>query len=124
MSSGEIYNMTNNAELSSLLPLTETSFFILLSMVKGPIHGYAIMKDVHRLSYERISLSTGTLYGALKRMVAQGWIEPAELSDKRISGRERKGYRLTDFGQALLKAELARLQSLIQAVRMRISGDI
>ena len=116
--------MTNPPELSSLLPLTETSFLILLSMVKGPIHGYAIMKDVQRLSYERISLSTGTLYGALKRMVEQGWIEPAELAGKRINGRARKGYRLTDFWQALLKAELARLQSLIQAVRMRVSGEI
>jgi len=117
-------NMNDQKHVSENLPLTETVFLILLSMVKGPIHGYAIMKDVHRLSYERIDLSTGTLYGALKRMRTQGWIEPAELSGKQVRGRERKGYRMTALGQNIFKADLKRLQGLIQAVRMRVSGEM
>ena len=111
-------------DVSSALPLSETSFLILLSMVKQSNHGYGIMKDVLVLSNDRIHLSTGTLYGALKRMQESGWIEPSDEGESEVNGRERKEYRLTVLGQAILKAELARLQSLIQAVRMRVSGEI
>ena len=110
--------------VQSELPLSETTFFILLSMIKEPKHGYGIMKDVLLLSQQRIELSTGTLYGALKRMQEKAWIEPAELPDKQANGRERKGYRLTPYGQKIVKEELARLQSIIQAVRLRVSGEI
>ena len=110
--------------VQSELPLSETTFFILLSMIKEPKHGYGIMKDVLLLSQQRIELSTGTLYGALKRMQENAWIEPAELPHEQATGRERKGYRLTPYGQKIVKAELARLQSIIQAVRLRVSGEI
>jgi len=110
--------------VQSELPLSETTFFILLSMIKEPKHGYGIMKDVLLLSQQRIQLSTGTLYGALKRMQEKAWIEPAELPDEHGTRRERKGYRLTPYGQKIVKAELARLQSIIQAVRLRVSGEI
>ena len=59
----------------SFLPLSEAVFFILLSLAPGPRHGYAILKEVATLSQERVNLSTGTLYGALKRMLEQNWIE-------------------------------------------------
>lgn len=45
------------------------AFYILLSLAPGQKHGYAIMKDVEALSDGRLSLSTGTLYGALKRLL-------------------------------------------------------
>jgi DNA-binding PadR family transcriptional regulator len=54
------------------IPLTESTYFILLSLSSKPKHGYAIMKDVWILSNDRIILSTGTLYGALKRLLEQG----------------------------------------------------
>ena len=57
------------------LPLTETTFYILLSLSPGSSHGYAILKDVERLSEGRLVLSTGTLYGALKRLLERDWIE-------------------------------------------------
>ncbi len=116
--------MTDQSPHSRELPLSEPTFLILLSMLRSPRHGYAIMKDVNLLSQGRIELGTGTLYGALKRMLENQWIEPAELPDEEQDGRERKTYRLTTHGQELLKAELARLQSLIQAVRLRVSGEI
>ncbi len=56
------------------LPLSEAVFLILLSLMPGPKHGYAIMKDVQALSENRVSLSTGTLYGALKRLLKQEWV--------------------------------------------------
>ncbi len=64
-------------------------------------------------------MSTGTLYGALKRLLEQEWIE--RLDDTVIAGRERKLYRLTELGQRFLDAETARLQSLVVAAQQRTS---
>ena len=110
-------------EIQSQLPLTETTLLILLSLVPQPRHGYAIMKEVEALSHGRVQLSTGTLYGAIKRMLEQGWIERYDetvVDDERgQSRRERKAYRLTDLGQRILEAETARLQSLIAVSQQR-----
>ena len=92
-------------------PLTETTLLILLSLASAPQHGYAILKEVAWLSDERVQLSTGTLYGALKRLLEQGWIE--RVSEEPEGGRERKAYRLTAAGRSLLQAELARLRQLV-----------
>ena len=55
-------------------PLSEAVLLILLSMAEEPRHGYAILKDVEELSHGRVRLSTGTLYGALRRMLDDRWI--------------------------------------------------
>jgi DNA-binding PadR family transcriptional regulator len=104
-------------EIQSQLPLTETTLLILLSLVPQPRHGYAIMKEVDGMSNGRIQLSTGTLYGAIKRMLEQGWIE--RYDETVVDGRERKAYRLTDIGQRILDAELARMQSLLTVAQQR-----
>ncbi len=70
--------MENDQEIHSNLPLTETTYFILLSLAPGPRHGYSIMKDVLQLSSGRVELSTGTLYSALKRLLDQNWIQRTE----------------------------------------------
>ncbi len=116
--------MVEQSQHEAELPLSEPTFLILLSMLRGPKHGYAIMKDVNLLSQGRIDLSTGTLYGALKRMLENQWIELAEQPDEEPGGRERKTYRLTTYGKELFKAELTRLQSLIQSVKLRVSGQV
>lgn len=67
--------LTGDRETLEELPLTETTFFILLSLSPKPKHGYAMMKDVESLSEGRIRLSTGTLYGAIKRLLEKGWIK-------------------------------------------------
>lgn len=116
--------MPNLSENNSLLPLTEVVFFILLSLAPKPKHGYAIMKDVESLSHQRVNLSTGTLYGAIKRLLEQGWIEPvAETADPFAveSKRERKAYALTDLGRRMLQAETARLQSLVAVAQLRLA---
>jgi DNA-binding PadR family transcriptional regulator len=104
-------------EIQSQLPLTETTLLILLSLVPQPRHGYAIMKEVEGMSNGRIQLSTGTLYGAIKRMLEQGWIE--RYDETVVDGRERKAYRLTDIGQRILDAELTRMQSLLTVAQQR-----
>ena len=60
-------------------PLTEPVLLILMSLANKPRHGYALMKDIERLSNGRVRLSTGTLYGALRRLLADHWIERFEL---------------------------------------------
>ena len=111
--------MKPTEETLSNLPLTETTYFILLSLSQGPCHGYAIMKDVRKLSHGRVKLSTGTLYSALKRLLDQGWIQRTDSTGDLKDGRGRKDYSLTLLGQQILEAEVQRLQSLVNAAQRR-----
>jgi DNA-binding PadR family transcriptional regulator len=108
-------------EITTQLPLTEATFFILLSLSSGKKHGYLIMKDVAVLSDERIMLGTGTLYGALGRLLDQEWIE--RVDEEQHSGRPRKAYLLSDLGKRILSAETNRLQSLLNAARLRLAKN-
>jgi DNA-binding PadR family transcriptional regulator len=104
-------------------PLTEATYFIMLSLSQEPRHGYAIMKDVQNLSDARLKLSTGTLYGALKRLLEQGWIERVEEDESTADlGRIRKSYVLTKLGRRILETEIARLQVLVDAAELRTNG--
>ena len=107
------------------LPLSEAVFFILLSLSPGPKHGYAIMKDVEALSDTRVSLSTGTLYGALKRLLEGGWVRRFD-DDGNETGRQRKAYALTELGKGILEAETARMQNLVVVAQKRsqVGGEI
>jgi DNA-binding PadR family transcriptional regulator len=109
-----------DTDTQSQLPLTEATFFILLSLAPAPKHGYGIMKEVEELSAGRIVFSTGTLYGALKRLLQQGWIEREDTGEPEGSGRPRKEYRLTDQGRRILSAEASRLQSLSEVARLKL----
>jgi DNA-binding PadR family transcriptional regulator len=118
--------MPNQFETNTPLPLTEAAFFILLSLAPKPKHGYAIMKEVASLSHHRVSLSTGTLYGAIKRLLEQGWIELIDEADFMDSDpvepkRGRKAYALTDLGRRILQAEIKRLQSLVTVAELRLA---
>jgi DNA-binding PadR family transcriptional regulator len=111
-------------DLLTNLPLTETTFFILLSLASSQKHGYAIAKDVENLSDNRIIFSTSTLYTALKRLLENGWIRRAgEDPEPDESGRPRKTYTLTDHGRRILEAEAVRLESLVSAAKLRSVGD-
>lgn len=114
--------MTQN-DLQTNKPLTEATFFIMLSLSPQPKHGYAIMKDVQALSDNRVTLSTGTLYGALKRLLAQGWIKREADLGSDETGRPRKSYALTNRGRRMLNAEVDRLQKLATVARLRIGGE-
>lgn len=76
-------------EVQDNLPLREATFFILLSLATAPRHGYAIMKDAARLSDGRVTLSTGTLDGAIKRLLEAGWIKRVENGDEEDGSRSR-----------------------------------
>ena len=64
----------------SFLPLTHTTYFILLALI-NPLHGYGIMKKVEEMSKDSVKLGPGTLYGALSKLEKQGMIEKYDESD-------------------------------------------
>ena len=73
-----------------------------------------------QLSENRIVLSTGTLYGALKRLLDQGWIIRFDDIDLKGNVRDRKVYELSEHGRRVLKDEIARLQKLLIAAKQRV----
>ncbi|MBN2146142.1 MAG: PadR family transcriptional regulator [Anaerolineales bacterium] len=105
------------------LPISETTFFILLSLSTSPMHGYAIMKEVSALSQGRVILSTGTLYGALKRLLDQGWIMRTDEIVPPQDQRDRKAYQLTRQGRRMLEAEADRLGNLVSLARLRLTEE-
>ena len=108
----------------SYLPLTEPTFYILLSLAPGRKHGYAIMKDVRDLSGERVKLSTSTLYTAVGRLLDQELIERlSEEGQDAGPGLPRKFYELTELGRRVLEAEAVRLQGMVREARLRLRED-
>ena len=98
-------------------PLSEPVVFILVSLAEGPRHGYALLKDIEALSSGRVRMSTGTLYGALRRLLEDGLIERFEQEDR---SREKQAYRLTAAGRQLLEAEVERMRQLTRAAASRL----
>lgn len=95
-------------------PLSEAVLLILMSMSSQPRHGYALIKDIAGLSQGRVRLSTGTLYGALRRLLEDGWIERYQQED---TSRDKQAYRLTQSGRRRLHWELQRLRQLTRAAK-------
>jgi DNA-binding PadR family transcriptional regulator len=98
-------------------PLTEPVLLILMSLADKPRHGYALMKDIEFLSNGRVRLSTGTLYGALRRLLEDRWIQRFEQED---TAREKQAYRLTTAGREQLHVELDRMRQLTRAASARL----
>jgi len=98
-------------------PLTEPVLLILLSLAEKPRHGYSLMKDIESLSDGRVQLGTGTLYGALRRLLEDLWIERFEHDD---ASRDKQTYRLTSAGRKQLRGELERMRQLTRAGMTRL----
>ena len=93
----------------SLLPLTPAMFHVMVALADGQTHGYAILKEVEQLTGGGVRLSTGTLYGIIKRLLADGWIRASALG----STERRRAYRLTAAGRKVALAEAERLRDLV-----------
>lgn len=100
------------------LPLTEPVLLILVSLAGQAQHGYAILKDVERMSNKRVVLSTGTLYGALRRLLEDDWIERFDDED---TSRGRQAYRLTPQGRRNLQLEIDRMRQITRLASLRVA---
>lgn len=98
--------------------MREASYFVLASLMGGPLHGYGVAKRSEELSDGRLRLSSGTLYGALDRLVDEGLIEVA--GETVVDGRRRRNYRITDSGREAAAVEVVRLRSAADAVQRSI----
>lgn len=101
--------------------MREPTYFVLASLLDGPLHGYGIVKRAAELSGNRVSLATGTLYSALDRLTAEGYVRLVR--EEIVNGRARRSYGLTDAGAAALSAEATRMAQAAEVVtgRARLS---
>ena len=102
------------------LPLAPATFQILLALVDGERHGYAIMREVADRTHGEVRLGPGTLYGSLKRLLEAGIVEEGcERADRDMGDERRRYYRLTKFGLAVARAEARRLAGMVRAAQQK-----
>jgi len=107
-----------NCEPEGLLPLTSAVFHILLALVDGERHGYGIMQEIASRTDGKVRMGPGTLYGSIKRMLADGLVEASgERPDPAMGDERRRYYRLTNFGLRVTQAEAERLSQLLKIAR-------
>jgi DNA-binding PadR family transcriptional regulator len=99
------------------MDLRPASYFVLASLLDGPLHGYAIAARAEELSEGGVRLTAGTLYGALERMAGQGLVQVDR--EETVEGRLRRYYRLTGAGREVVTAEADRLAAAARVVQRR-----
>src|ERR1017187_9879764 len=109
--------MRHVVERPDAKPPSEAVLLILLSLAERPRHGYALLKDIETLSQGRVRMGTGTLYGALRRLLEDQWIQRFEQHD---TSREKQAYRLTATGRKQLQQEIQRMKQLTRAANSRL----
>ena len=95
--------------------LSPAHFHVLLALADGEKHGYAILKEVAERTNNTVFLSTGTLYGIIKRLLADGTIRRSAAG----STERRQAYRLTAFGRNVALAEAERLRDLVRSAEAK-----
>jgi DNA-binding PadR family transcriptional regulator len=104
----------------AMLPLTPAVFHILLALVDGERHGYGIMQEIMGRTDGKVRMGPGTLYGSIKRMLAEGLIQESGMRpDPSLDDERRRYYRLTDFGLRVTQAEAQRLDQLVSVARSK-----
>ena len=97
--------------------MREPTYYVLASLIDGPLHGYGMIKRAEELSDDRVRLTAGTLYGALDRLVDEGLVEV--VGEEIVNGRARRYYRLTADGSQALASEADRMERAVLVVRSR-----
>jgi DNA-binding PadR family transcriptional regulator len=100
-------------------PLTPAAFHVLVALAGGDLHGYAILKEVAERTGGQVRLSTGTLYGLVRRFLEDGWIAETPRRPGHAEDPRRRTYRLTPEGRAVAAAEARRLEAMVAAARDR-----
>jgi DNA-binding PadR family transcriptional regulator len=101
------------------VPLTPAMFHVLLALADEDKHGYAILKEVAEQTNDEVQLSTGTLYGIIKRLLETGMIKEVRKPATRNDDPRRRYYRLTETGRQIAVAEAKRLEKLLLRARTK-----
>jgi len=94
--------------------MSEATYYVLASLLDERLHGYGIVKKAALLSSGAVTLTTGTLYGALDRLVGQGLVEAD--GEEEVEGRLRRYYRISDAGAEAVRGEATRMRRAARAV--------
>lgn len=103
-------------------PLPSASLHIVLALLDGESHGYALIGRVAELSDGAVRMGPGTLYGTLNRLVDDGLIEETTDRVRRDDSERRRYYTLTASGRAVAVDELVRLQGLVHRIAAHLPG--
>lgn len=103
-------------------PLPSASLHIVLALLDGELHGYALIGRVAELSDGSVRMGPGTLYGTLNRLVDDGLIEETTERTTRDAGDRRRYYQLTGAGRTVAVDELDRLRKLVHRVGGHLPG--
>ncbi len=109
-------SMYHNARVDparSPKPLPAASLHLVLALLDGENHGYALMRRVEELSAGAVRMGPGTLYGTLNRLLGDGQIIETTDLVPREDNERRRYYQLTAQGAAVAQVELARLRTLV-----------
>ncbi len=105
-------------------PLTPALHHVLLALLQGERHGYAIMQDVERITGGAVRMGPGTLYGAIKRLLDAGLVEEAGERDDPAVDERRRYYRISGAGRSAVAAETARLRRLVDFAHDRLRASV
>ncbi|MFB6891049.1 PadR family transcriptional regulator [Kitasatospora sp. NPDC056327] len=100
--------------------MQEPTLLLLTALADAPRHGYALIQEIDAISDGRVKMRTGTLYGALDRLLQQGLIEVA--AEEVVDGRARRTYALTEDGRGALTVEAERLRSVALEAERRLAA--
>jgi DNA-binding PadR family transcriptional regulator len=117
----------NDREPTNFLPLKPAVFHILLSLADSSRHGYGIMLEVQERTKGRVKLGPGTLYGSIKRLLADGLIvELDEKVDRALDDERRRYYNLTELGRRVIILDAERLANLVEmaAAKQLLTGFV
>ncbi|MFC9324863.1 PadR family transcriptional regulator [Kitasatospora sp. NPDC057015] len=99
--------------------MQEPTLLLLTALADAPRHGYALIQEIAAISGGRVRMRTGTLYGALDRLLQQGLIRVE--SEEVVDGRARRTYALSDTGRTALAAEADRLRAVVAEADRRLT---
>ena len=109
---------TSTVDPRTFLPLSPTDFQVLLVLIRGPAHGYGIMKEVEDASGGRVQIELGSLYRLIARLLTTGMIEEASSADNPPhAGKRRRTYEITELGLAVARAEAERMRDTLAQAR-------
>ena len=100
--------MNSRDEITKYLPLSESTYYILLSLLE-PLHGYGVMQKVDGLSEGTVRIGPGTLYGAFQSLEKEALITKVGEEER------RKIYIITEKGRAVLKEQYLRLEAMVRS---------